>query len=232
MASNKQILLVRHAESCNNVAKRELLGAMFGLFSARIPTIEHFRHMSYLMTMPLDAELSQVGQQQIIARRQQIAAAALLEKYGVELIVHSPMKRAKETCMGLFEGLHLTIPIEENENIFEKCPTEYLGCTSIYKRIKSFTDWLLQRPEHSIVVVGHSAFFKLMLRSDKMQNVEVRRATLSSAGQWTDLGVVIAGCDAEPHNPLPEASPKPLTEPLDSELRCRSKQGRGCSDSE
>eukprot|EP00475_Leptophrys_vorax_P001640 TRINITY_DN108_c0_g1_i1.p2 TRINITY_DN108_c0_g1~~TRINITY_DN108_c0_g1_i1.p2 ORF type:complete len:231 (+),score=56.91 TRINITY_DN108_c0_g1_i1:35-727(+) len=47
------------------------------------------------------------------------------------------------------------------------------------QRVEQFKEWLKQRPEQHIVVVGHSAFFKLMLgESSKMKNCSLRELEL------------------------------------------------------
>jgi broad specificity phosphatase PhoE len=48
-------------------------------------------------------------------------------------------------------------------------------------RVDKFREWLRQRPEKHIVVVGHSAFFKLFLNeSSKLPNCGVRTFTLKN----------------------------------------------------
>jgi hypothetical protein len=42
--------------------------------------------------------------------------------------------------------------------------------SSIQQRIANFSEWLLRRPEQSIVVVGHSNFFRRWTQRPKMDN--------------------------------------------------------------
>ena len=50
---------------------------------------------------------------------------------------------------------------------------------ALMARIESFQQWLAERPEKVIVVVGHSNFFKYYLRmSDKLRNCEVHKFTM------------------------------------------------------
>ncbi|RYE56220.1 MAG: hypothetical protein EOP48_08510 [Sphingobacteriales bacterium] len=62
-------------------------------------------------------------------------------------------------------------------------------------RIALFTEWLLNRPESCIVVVGHSAFFRDMLSTElKLKNFEVRSCMLNSNGTFEEGAVtIIAG---------------------------------------
>ena len=66
----------------------------------------------------------------------------------------------------------------ENDSIFEKNISEHIF-TSMRPRIEKFKQWLYDRKETFIVVVGHSAFFRDMLGvSVKMKNCEVKRCAL------------------------------------------------------
>ena len=63
-------------------------------------------------------------------------------------------------------------------------------------RIASFLEWLSARPEMSIVIVGHSAFFRDMLDTDvKMRNCEVRECFLTNSGEVLEGEVLIHGDD-------------------------------------
>jgi len=63
-------------------------------------------------------------------------------------------------------------------------------------RIAAFVEWLLARPESCIVVVGHSAFFRDLLRMKlKLDNCEVRSCVLNYDGTFdvSATTTIIAG---------------------------------------
>ncbi len=64
-------------------------------------------------------------------------------------------------------------------------------------RIIQFKQWLLQRPEQNIVIVGHSAFFRDFLQTRvKMKNCEVKQCVIRSDGEIDSHSVLFAGGDA------------------------------------
>lgn len=67
------------------------------------------------------------------------------------------------------------IPIMEHESIYEKDISEHFGLINMNLRINLFKEWLINRPESCIAVVGHSAFFRDMLNTElKLKNCEVK----------------------------------------------------------
>ena len=61
-------------------------------------------------------------------------------------------------------------------------------------RISAFRDWLLQRPEKVIVVVGHSAFIKQFTgMSRKLRNCEVRKYILDAKAEQNERTVETTG---------------------------------------
>lgn len=240
----KVIFLIRHAESQNNVAKRDTANVFRrwrrGEWSW--PNATEWASMTSLLAVPMDTDLSADGVQQAQALQQQLEAARFLENEGIQLIVHSHLIRARRTCHTVFasalqqqqqtsssvsadgeqEAESPASPvIVQHDAIYEKSITEHVGTADLAHRTQAFVQWLRQRPETRMVVVGHSAFFRELLRGytvlvgegteendggandddgggatrvAKMDNCEVRRVELLPNGRFAPTTkTVVAG---------------------------------------
>ena len=111
-------------------------------------------------------------------------------KSGIELVAHSPLKRAKQTSEGMLgccvdknDGIKLVEGVKrviEIPCLSERTPLEWLpNYQDAYtQRISTFEQWLSQQPEQVIAVVGHSQYFKTMLNmSFKFKNCDVWKIT-------------------------------------------------------
>ncbi len=121
---------------------------------------------------------------------------------GIELVAHSPLKRARQTSHGMLQcaapvvsddintknnknnhdpsapGLkHPSVSrVIELELLEERTPMEWLPTHfgSYSKRIKQFELWLSEQPETVVAIVGHSQYFRSMLGlKSKFHNVDV-----------------------------------------------------------
>lgn len=102
-ASKKRIILVRHSESVNNVAKGDTYEAWKNIktFSS-LPSWKQVCSMASLLTIPMDTDLSDDGAVMVENLKRIMNEMNFLAQYQVELVVHSPLVRAARTCSGLF----------------------------------------------------------------------------------------------------------------------------------
>lgn len=194
-AEDKSIILIRHAESTNNVAKNTLKRT---LRFERRPRGEEWWQLLSLLSFPMDTPLSAAGEAMLREQRTALDAQNFLSTHRVELVLHSPLQRARNTAAGLFGGG--SVPLVEDPSIYEKDLAEHAGLRSLEQRTRSFSASLLARPEKRIVVVGHSAFFRALFADgdgfDKssLLNVSVWSATLSAdETRWSDLKLLMPG---------------------------------------
>lgn len=193
-AEGKTIFLIRHAESTNNVSKRiaaETLGSL------KWPSLQDWKTMAPMITFPMNTELSEEGQKQVERQADILLKDGFVARERPELIVHSPLLRAKATCMNIFS--RYDVPIQEHPELYETSLGEHFAQhtgigSKITPRLDNFTSWLQQREESVIVVVGHSGFFRKLVRPEKhLDNISVWRATLRPGGKYHDVKIEYEG---------------------------------------
>ncbi len=99
----KKLYLIRHSESLENVMIADAFLAWKNIKSLKCPTLKQLRSMGTLLTLPSDTDLSPEGE--IIANNlcKIIVDMHFLDTNNIQLIVHSPLLRAKRTCDIIFE---------------------------------------------------------------------------------------------------------------------------------
>jgi broad specificity phosphatase PhoE len=238
-AGVKRLVLVRHAESQNNVDKREAKRGLKALFIA--PKKEDWQRLRRLASVPMNSALSPEGERMVDVQRDALERDDFLARHQIELIVHSHLLRAKLTAQGLFGNLasgHVgsktsVTPLVEHPLLFEQNvketlldKTSLLGdvlkrtlhVSSMEDRIKQVTAWLFARPETTILIVGHSAFFRSMLGpalvdgvAPHPDNCDVWYTQLHEDGSCADTRLLVHGGRsllAQPADParVPSAS--------------------------
>lgn len=194
----KTIYLIRHAESEEN---RRLASLRLLLSSVALPwrrpwaTYQDVTLSLELLNLEnqIDSDVSPEGLKQIEMMAERLRQEKFLEEKKVQLIVHSPLLRARKTCQGI---LGIVTPenksqetvsepskaseskqrVVQLEDLKERTPREWLPFSkeSYEARIKSVVTWLGQQDEDVVAIVGHSQFFKTMLGLDyKFGNCDV-----------------------------------------------------------
>eukprot|EP00971_Amphidinium_carterae_P296143 5882337-Amphidinium_carterae.1 len=140
MTTTKTIFLIRHAESENNVDKREAWKLCQQLCRGVLPSCAALRHVDALLKVEMNSTLSSGGRAQVLKQSEILSKADFLNNADVQLIVHSPLVRAKETCQELF--LQGKVPMIEHSELFEKDIGEHFGLRQLSTRVQSFEAWL------------------------------------------------------------------------------------------
>lgn len=203
-APSKTIYLVRHAESEENVKMHGLQEVGTSILQRRLPTSEDMsKSVSFLYsgaTGDTDSDLSPQGKEQIRELNQMMDEDSQKNLHSVindvEVIGHSPLIRARETCYGAF-GLDRN---ELPENVFqltcleEVTPWETVvqgRRNTVHKRLEELHNWIDNQTEAStIALVGHSEYFMVMLgisRAEKFWNCDVWKVQYQSGGRWKGL---------------------------------------------
>jgi broad specificity phosphatase PhoE len=165
----------------------------------------HWEHAGGIDPLHFDAVLSDLGRQQVAA------AARAVRAVPYELVVTSPLTRAIQTTLGLFQDHPSTPKIQveclHRERVENSCDVgrspallrgefpalafdhldevwwhrdgdpDHRGIVVepdavLTGRVRSFREWLGNRPERVIAVVGHGTFF-YHLTGRQLQNCEI-----------------------------------------------------------
>eukprot|EP01006_Ploeotia_vitrea_P013398 TRINITY_DN35090_c0_g1_i1.p2 TRINITY_DN35090_c0_g1~~TRINITY_DN35090_c0_g1_i1.p2 ORF type:complete len:218 (+),score=20.23 TRINITY_DN35090_c0_g1_i1:163-816(+) len=178
--TNKTIFIMRHAESANNEAKRNAVGAWNSVKSLKWPSSDQWSGVRYCVRVNMNSPLSVTGQGQVDAARNWMNETDFLGTNKIDLIVHSCYDRARDTALGsLKEQMtkHSEIPVVELALIREQTLPEIFWMANIQDRINQFGEWLNGRQEQNVLVVGHSHFWRTMLgRTERIANAGVWKA--------------------------------------------------------
>lgn len=179
----KTVYLIRHAQSEENRRLASAKNAIKDMLRFSLPKSSDMYAGMELLNIPaqIDSHVSEVGKSQINEMADVLKQANFLEQENIEMVVHSPLIRAKETSQGMLGCAapdSLVKPVEkvlELDLLLEKTPAEWtVRYSSFMQRLVDFENWLEQQPESRIVLVGHSQFFKALLHLDfKFGNCDV-----------------------------------------------------------
>ena len=164
----KRVYLVRHAESEQNVATRKLENGDLGALIT-------------VCRLGMDAQLSQAGQEQLEAEGKSMCSSGFADKHGVQLVVHSPLQRARDTAIALFGGHPTLPPLLELPFMYERTPVEYLMPSLFDARINRICTWLAARPESVLVLVGHGQLWKRATHGPHLDNVGIMECTFNGS---------------------------------------------------
>lgn len=195
----KTVFLIRHAQSDENRRLASLTNTFKGLARFKLPQKSDVVASCELLNVPaqIDSDVSPEGKAQIDALGKQIEKDNFVQKMGIQLVAHSPLKRARQTSHGMLKCVTPSskpgVTLEEDYSahgekaasvgrvvelpvLSERTPLEWLPVNhdAFTKRISEFETWLGDQPEDVIAIVGHSQYFKSMLGlPKKFKNVDV-----------------------------------------------------------
>mmetsp|Transcript_46829 Transcript_46829/g.71627 ORF Transcript_46829/g.71627 Transcript_46829/m.71627 type:complete len:262 (+) Transcript_46829:91-876(+) len=196
----KTIYFIRHAESEENRRLGSLSRCFRTLGKFSLPSSADIRASTELLnvTALVDSNVSEIGVKQISEMGQKLKEANFVTTSGIQLVVHSPLIRARETSEGMLECVapdkkHGSVDrVVELELMKEKTPSEWTPVywNSFKERMTEFQKWLADQPEDRIALVGHSQYFKSMLGLDfKFGNCDVWQATFDASKMATTTEV-------------------------------------------
>ncbi|KAG7340775.1 CDP-alcohol phosphatidyltransferase [Nitzschia inconspicua] len=191
----KTVYLIRHAESEENERMASLSRVLSSLKRFQIPSLSDIVAAIELLNVSaqVDSPVSTTGAQQIAVMRKTLDQNLFVSNAGIQLIAHSPLIRACQTCEGMLgcigsnpsDEAEKKVPsisrVIKTEKLIEKSPLEWtpLRYNAFIERIGDFEAWLWEQDEEVIALVGHSQFFKAMLGLDfKFRNCDVWKVKL------------------------------------------------------
>ena len=154
---------VRHAESTENVKIGEVKSGWDRMSSLQgLPTSTEMWSGLRMLEMDTDSALSDLGKRQLLDQRSRMSEESFLHRAGVELVVHSPLRRARETSSTIFADLFACDPpvaAVVHDDLRECRPFEHVYTAPFQARIDRFTEWLASRDETTIALVGHGVLW-------------------------------------------------------------------------
>ena len=99
----KTVYLIRHAESDENRRQRSLGRSLGSVRRLALPTREDLAASLELVDVQaqIDSDVSAVGEAQIAQVGGRLRADGFVEAAGISLVVHSPLRRARQTSAGM-----------------------------------------------------------------------------------------------------------------------------------
>ena len=180
--TTKTVYLIRHAESEENRKLSSIKNAWRDISSFSLPTSKDLTTgLGWLnVSAQIDSAVSEVGQQQINEMAEILKRDNFLQR-GIQLVAHSPLQRARETSRGVLgcaapdQRVGPVQRVLELDLLEEKSPVEWFVKQSAFaQRLQQLEIWIHQQPEETMVLVGHSQFFKALLNlSFKFGNCDV-----------------------------------------------------------
>ena len=180
--SVKRVVFIRHAQSEENVKFQSFVEGIKRLRGFRLPRWRSVMNGVKLLRTSLDSDLSALGERQVDDMRRILAETRFLLSFNPDLVVHSPLRRAKKTLLGVLPNVR-DIAIEL-ECLREATPWEHVVSASLQKRCKEFVKFLKESSAERIVVCGHSRYFQALLKTPTLfRNVDVWAADLVCSAQ-------------------------------------------------
>jgi len=184
-----RVVLVRHGESQENVVLDPILSGWEKIKKFKLPGWKIFTNLFQLPSVwGRNVDLSENGYEQVKKMKEILGTSKFFETFDPQVIAHSDLLRAKNTCLGLLP-LHLKTQkdIQTLECLHEQDPGT--SETVMKERFRAFETWLRSLKVERVFVVGHSVYFlKLLKLEQKMANVDVIECTFSldnQANPWS-----------------------------------------------
>jgi len=187
--TKKSVYLIRHAESEENRRIAAFSRSFQSLRKFSLPKTSDVLTSTELLNAPaqVDSLVSNIGANQIFHMGEKLGKEDFVKMRGINLVVHSPLLRARQTSEGMLGCVAASLSDDEKKVstvskviqtalLLEKTPAEWtpMYYSRFLKRIADFEAWLGEQPEETIALVGHSQFFKTMLGLElKFDNCEV-----------------------------------------------------------
>lgn len=203
-----KVVLVRHAETEENLKVENFCEALKRLRLLHLPTQRQIKDIYELITCKInfDSKLSQRGQRQVRALKEDLSSKEFWSNFDFDRCVYSPLQRTKSTCLGI-------IPEEKKDRcttlecLKELLPFEELFPLRAEKRMRELENWIITSNVRKLVIVGHSQYFRRLLKmKELMGNCDVWQAIMSFDGnkvQWKEATLLFK-CELSSPHPVNE----------------------------
>lgn len=199
------VILIRHAESEDNVKVQHLNEGIQRVKQLRLPSLRQIVQAARLLEFDTDGPLSSLGKRQIAEMAMTLKEVSFWDNLEFDICAYSPLKRVKETYHGLVPPT-LKSKCVELDCLREVEPYEHIIPYKLKSRLKQLEDWLIQSNKSTVVLVGHSRYFcKLMNAKSLMWNCDVWQASFrydqnnSTDREWRDATLLFRSTLAVSH---------------------------------
>jgi phosphohistidine phosphatase SixA len=172
----RRVILIRHAESEENVAEVRALKVVKRLFLFKLPKLEDVIFAFHFVISQLfhnDPPLSCLGRRQISSIAVYLAENKYLQCFNPNIIICSTLLRARATYLGIFPDNNI-IPCIYRNDLKEASWIEGVYNRLMRTRIQNFEKFIRDSNYGRIVIIGHSQYFKSMTTSQEyMRNCDV-----------------------------------------------------------
>lgn len=196
----KNVVLIRHAQTEENIKSIQIYEGFMRIRNFQLPTCKQISSLFSLSLLSSNSQVSILGSRQIIDMHMILRDDKFWERQKFDLIVCSPLSRAKDTCNGILPIERDAMYVKIVDDLEEATQYEQIFSTTLLTRIERFQKWLAEREEENILIIGHSQYFKKMLKlSSLMRNCDVWSCDFSSAAKteegaaiydWTNLNLL------------------------------------------
>lgn len=180
LSNVKRVLLIRHAESEENVVIMKSKRAIEGLARGKFPSLDELSGIHAVLSQShLDSKLSEDGVKEAENMRQIIAGGEtnFWNQFRPSIFFTSPLIRARTTCATILGSRTERIVVEERLREASHYEAK-INSTQLDVRIKEFEGILRKVDVNNVVVFGHSLYFRRLLKSEGvMRNVDVVEVT-------------------------------------------------------
>lgn len=179
-SSMKQVFLVRHAQSIENVALQNMVDGFYRIGRLQSPTPEQYAAARHLIfNHDKDADVSERGLEQIADLRALLERDNWWHSVKPDAIFCSPLVRARKTCLGILTSEEDRARVQVLDCLREVTPYETIFPSTFKMRIREFERLLRNTSAETVVVVGHSQYFRSMLGGGMLRNCDLVSATAS-----------------------------------------------------
>lgn len=176
----KTLILVRHAQSVENVKVIELCDGIARIKKGKFPTWRQISSTFSLLKLTRDSLVSDLGKRQINDMHIILKEENFWSRK-IDLVICSPLTRAKDTCNGILPTDRGDLKVQILDDLEEATIYEHVFSRTLLERIERFKQWLVNTDEETIVIVGHSQYFKKMLGlKTLMRNCDVWQCDFNS----------------------------------------------------
>jgi phosphohistidine phosphatase SixA len=163
-----------------NVKVMDLCDGLERIKKFQFPTCQQIWSTLSLLSLTVDSAVSPRGLDQINDMHLILEKEKFWDRK-IDQVLCSPLTRAMKTCEGVLPKDRKSIEVKIIDDLEEATIYEHVFSATLLQRIERFKAWLSDCDDGTIVIVGHSQYFKKMLgKKSLMRNCDVWELDMES----------------------------------------------------